>query len=787
MNLVVVESPSKAKTINKYLGNEYKVISSVGHIIDLPKSKLGVDVEKNYAPQYETIKGKEKVIKELKSNAKNADKIMLATDPDREGEAISWHISNALKSTKKPLERIVFHEITKPAILEAIKHPRNIDQNLVDAQQARRVLDRLVGYKLSPLLWKKIRFGLSAGRVQSVALRLIVDREMERRAFKADEYWSVSVVPSQSKNSKVKIQNFQADDENKIKFEEGDFVLELKKINGKSIKLDAVIPSEVEGSDSSKRKEPSKQDNNFILNSKEAFELVAKFLEANGMAIEDLKVKQVTKRPSPPFTTSTFQQSAVNTLGMTSKSAMRSAQKLYEAGLISYMRTDSLYLSETAISSARQAIKTKHGDKYLPEKPNYYKTHSKSAQEAHEAIRPTDFSVDSSSLPKNMGAQEQKVYSLIYRRALASQMSPALFTQKTIVAVCHPELDSGSDSSRPIDTKSATKNQMPKQVRHDISELELSATAQKCDFDGWMKLYKINENHKLLKILEEIKVGSELFPGDIYGFQHFTQPPARYTEASLIKALEKYGIGRPSTYATIMSVIQQRDYTGKEGKYFYPTDTGIVVTNLLKQHFPQIVDIDFTANMETDLDNVADGKIKWQPMIGEFFIPFEKNIEKKDKEINKEDIVVLGPSDEKCPECGKPMVKKLGKYGAFLSCSNFPECKGMKSIETDEEGDAESVEEFLKDYKPAPKTDDGRDFLLKRGRYGQFWAHPDYPKVKDARPLEYTDEYITKTYGKPPKAKDGKKMVLRKGKFGFFWAHPDYPEVKELQKAKKIK
>lgn len=784
MNLVVVESPSKAKTINKYLGNEYKVISSVGHIIDLPKSKLGVDVEKNYAPQYETIKGKEKVIKELKSNAKNADKIMLATDPDREGEAISWHISNALKSTKKPLERIVFHEITKPAILEAIKHPRNIDQNLVDAQQARRVLDRLVGYKLSPLLWKKIRFGLSAGRVQSVALRLIVDREMERRAFKADEYWSVSVVPTQSENSKVKIQNFQADDENKIKFEEGDFVLELKKINGKSIKIGTVIPASegMPGSRSNRdERDPGlsgkaeNRDDNFVLNSKEAFELVAKFLEANGMSIADLKVKQVTKRPNPPFTTSTFQQSAVNTLGMTSKSAMRSAQKLYEAGLISYMRTDSLYLSETAISSARQAIKTKHGDKYLPEKPNYYKTHSKSAQEAHEAIRPTDFSVDASALPKNMGAQEQKVYSLIYRRALASQMSPALFTQKTIVAKSSPETLNLKPESKELQDST-----------YKIHDLELSATAQKCDFDGWMKLYKINENEKLLKILEEIKVGSKIFPGDIYGFQHFTQPPARYTEASLIKALEKYGIGRPSTYATIMSVIQQRDYTGKEGKYFYPTDTGIVVTNLLKQHFPQIVDIDFTANMETDLDNVAEGKIKWQPMIGEFFIPFEKNIERKDKEINKEDIVVLGPSDEKCPECGKPMVKKLGKYGAFLSCSNFPECKGMKSIETDEEGDAESVEEFLKDYKPAPKTDDGRDFLLKRGRYGQFWAHPDYPKVKDARPLEYTDEYITKTYGKPPKAKDGKKMVLRKGKFGFFWAHPNYPEVKELQKAKKI-
>ena len=777
MNLVIVESPSKAKTINKYLGSDYKVLSSVGHIIDLPKSKLGVDLEHNYLPQYQTIVGKEKVIKELKANAKKADKIMLATDPDREGEAISWHISNVLKSTKKPLERIVFHEITKGAILEAIKHPRSIDQNLVDAQQARRVLDRLVGYKLSPLLWKKIRFGLSAGRVQSVALRLIVDREMERRAFKSDEYWSVSVVPAQSQNSKVKIQKVLLEEENKPKFEDGAFVLELKKINGKSIKVEStdVIPvseGTPESSQSRDQRDSRLRGNDkvgFVLNSNEAFELVAKFLEANGMSIEDLKIKQVTKRPNPPFTTSTFQQAAVNVLGMTSKSAMRSAQKLYEAGLITYMRTDSLNLSQTAIDSARAVIKSKHGAKYLPEKPNYYRTSSKSAQEAHEAIRPTDFST--SSVPKNMSIYEQKVYDLIYRRAMASQMSPALFTQKTIIA-----------KSTINNVQSSIEDR-----RLKIEDLELSATAQKCDFDGWMKLYKINENEKLLKILESVKVGSELFAEEIYGFQHFTQPPARYTEASLIKALEKYGIGRPSTYATIMSVIQTRDYTGKEGKYFYPTDTGIVVTNLLKQHFSQIVDIDFTANMENDLDNVAGGKIKWQPMIGEFFIPFLKNIETKDKEIKKDDIVILGPSDEKCPECGKPMVKKLGKYGAFLSCTNFPECKGMKSIETNEEGAAENTEEFLKDYKPAPKTDDGRDFLLKKGRYGQFWAHPDYPKVKDARPLEFTDEYLLENYGEAPVASDGKKMVIRKGKFGFFWAHPDYPEVKELQKAKKTK
>jgi DNA topoisomerase-1 len=761
MNLVVVESPSKAKTINKYLGKDYHVISSFGHIIDLPKSKIGVDIEKTFEPQYETIKGKEKVIKQLRSEAKKADKILLATDPDREGEAISWHISNVLKSTKKPLERIVFHEITKPAVIAAIEKPRQLDLNLVNAQQARRVLDRLVGYKLSPLLWKKIRFGLSAGRVQSVALRLIVDRELERQAFKAKEYWTVSILPA-SNQTDPKAEIIKSADENKPKFEESDFILELKKVNGKIVKK----PVDDNDSDSNTTKQ-SKEERYHIINSEKEFLELFNFIKQNSIKVDDLKIKQVTKRPLPPFTTSTFQQSAVNTLGMTSKSAMRSAQKLYEAGLITYMRTDSLYFSEIAIQNARKEISSTYGAKYLPEKPNYYKNPSKSAQEAHEAIRPTDFSVI--EIPKNMSASEQKVYNLIYRRALASQMSPAQFTQKTIIA-----------SSSAITPTS------------DINALEFSATAQKCDFDGWMKLYKINENHQLLKTIESIEKGSYINPKTVYGYEHFTQPPARYTEASLIKALEKFGIGRPSTYATIMNVIQQRDYVEKDGKYFFPTDTGFVVIKLLKQHFSQIVDIDFTANMETDLDHIATGKIDWKPMIKEFFIPFEKNISIKDKEINKEDLVILGESTVKCPECGKKMQKKLGKYGPFLSCSDFPKCKGMLSIEEDPEeakklGDKiTSKEDLLKDHKPAPKTEDGRDFLLKKGRFGQFWAHPDYPKVKDARPLEFTDEYLLKTYGKAPKASDGKKMVLRKGKYGFFWAHPDYPEVKELQKAKKL-
>jgi DNA topoisomerase-1 len=741
MKLVIVESPSKAKTINKYLGNDYHVISSVGHIIDLPKSKLGVDTEHNYKPQYEVIKGKEKVIKELKANAKKATEILLATDPDREGEAISWHIANTLGKTNPHMQRIVFHEITKPAILEALKHPRAIDQNLVDAQQARRVLDRLVGYKLSPLLWKKIRFGLSAGRVQSVALRLIVDREMECRAFKPEEYWSVAVVPTEDSKKKAKIVKTLSEDE-KPKTDEGAFILDLKKINGKAAEIGTT----------------------------KEFDKVSDILTKDELKIESVSEKTITRRPNPPFTTSTFQQAAVNVLGMTSKNAMRSAQKLYENGLITYMRTDSLYISNSAIDAARKVAEKKYGKKFVPEKPNYYKNSSKSAQEAHEAIRPTSFDV--TQVDKKLSVYEQKVYDLIHRRALASQMSPAQFLQKTVSA--HVE----------------SKNEKVKSKKEGgIETLDLSSTARKCTFEGWMTLYKISENKALIKILDDIKEGSILYSDEIHGVQHFTEPPARYTEASLIKALEKHGIGRPSTYATIVSVIMQRDYVEKDGKYFFPTDTGIVVTNMLKTHFKDIVDIDFTAEMEGDLDRVAEGKVKWQPMIASFFVPFEQNIAKKDKEIKKDDLVILGESDEKCPICGKEMVKKLGRFGPFLSCIDFPKCKGMAAIEgagSEAAPDSHS-EEFLKKYKAAPKTDDGRDYLLKKGRFGEFWAHPDYPKVKDIKSLEFTDQMIVEMFGKAPKASDGKTMILRKGKFGYFWSHPDYPEVKELQKAKMIK
>ncbi|GIW57514.1 MAG: DNA topoisomerase 1 [Candidatus Dojkabacteria bacterium] len=597
MHLVIVESPSKAKTINKYLGKEYKVISSVGHIVDLPKSKLGVDVTNNYEPMYQVIKGKESVIEEIRKLTRESDNVILATDPDREGEAIAWHIKNLIIGLNKEVKRIVFHEITEPAILKAIQNPRDIDQNLVDAQQARRILDRLVGYSLSPLLWKKIRYGLSAGRVQSVALRLIVDRELERQNFKSEEYWSCYVLPSYNYVDSSSVKAFYSD-QSRPSIDEGTFLLTLKKINGKTAKI----------------------------RNHEEFENISRLISQNTLKVLRISKKEVVKKPNPPFTTATFQQAAVNVLGMSAKSAMRSAQKLYENGLITYMRTDSVYMSDVAINASRKLIHELYGDPYLPDKARQFKNKAKLAQEAHEAIRPTDFGVR--TLPKTFSTQDQKVYDLIYRRALASQMREAVFSQKTVVALSEV---------------------------HDeqIQTLEFSATATKCEFDGWLKLYDNGKDAKTLEVLDKIANNAVLYPHEVWGYQHFTQPPARYTEASLIKDLEKYGVGRPSTYATILSVIMERDYVKKDGKYLCPTETGIVVVNMLKQHFNEIVDIEFTARMEDRLDDIAAGKIGWQPMIDQFFRPFKDKLDQKEKEINKEDLVILGPSNETCDLCGK--------------------------------------------------------------------------------------------------------------------------------------
>lgn len=732
MKLVVVESPAKAKTIEKYLGKDYKVIASKGHIVDLPKSELGIDVDKKYKPKY--VVTKPAALKAIKDLFKKADGLILAVDRDREGEAIGWHIAKKLKLINDKgdiidrdlsLERIVFTEITESAIQEAIKTPREVDMNLVNAQQARRVLDRLVGYKLSPLLWKKIRFGLSAGRVQSVALRLIVDRELERDAFKADEFWVVNALLDTKKTSKQSRTEYNMSEDDSYEFPENLLKFELTKIDKKKIDL-------------SKKKD---------------VESIVTKLEQAKWIISDLESKEVKRSPSAPFTTSTMQQAASSRFGWSAKATMRIAQKLYEAGHITYMRTDSKHLADSAVKDARNVIGKKYGTQNLPSGPKQYENKAKNIQEAHEAIRPTSFSKEVGGF-KKMAEQDKKLYQLIWQRALASQMENAKL-EKTKAII-------------------------------DIEGCTFQVIGQRIIFKGFLEVYtqKVSEN-----ILPKLAIGQELYLDTLLGQQKFTQPPARYSEASLIKALEAFGIGRPSTYAPTISTILSRKYIENENKQLVPTDTGKVVTKLLVANFPDIVDTGFTAGVEEDLDKIAEGKEDWKKMIDAFYKPFIKNIEEKDEELKRQDYTVLGPSDEKCHLCKKKMVVKLGRYGRFLSCSDFPECKGMKSVDgkTAEDIAAEAKsEKFLSVYQPSPKTDDGRDYILKTGRYGKFWAHPDYPKIKDAKPLEYNKEIFKEIYGTTPKTKDGKKkMILRKGRFGEFWAHPDYPEKKEVIRLKK--
>ncbi len=724
--LVIVESPAKVKTISKYLGKDYRVKASMGHFVDLPKKELGVDIDKKYSPKY--VITKRKVMKELKDAFKDADTLVIASDPDREGEAIGWHVAQRLKvinkngkkvSKDKDIKRIVFTSITKEAIEDAIKNPREIDIDLVDAQQARRILDRLVGYKLSPLIWKKIRYGLSAGRVQSVAVRLIVEREEEIEKFKAEEYWLVfgDVDTKEKKlNVKYKLNDDEDYDFKSIKFE-------LSKISGK--KPSVKTRSEVEK--------------------------IIEEVRGKSWEISEYDIKDAFRYARPPFITSTLQQTAANKFGYSAKKTMSIAQKLYEAGHITYMRTDSLHIAPQIRKMIRNYIEKEHGQKYLNTKDVTFKTKSKNAQEAHEAIRVTK--IDKNSNELKLKEEYKKLYDLIRARTIATQMAPAKLESINIGV--------------------------------DIQKYTFTATGQRIIFDGFLKVYpeKVAEN-----ILPEMEKGQTLYPRLLLGEQRFTKPPARYTEATLIKTLEKFEVGRPSTYASILSTIISRKYVEKEGRYLIPTTTGRVVDKLLVKYFKDIVDVGFTAEMEESLDEVAAGKKDWVKVIGEFYGPFIKDIEKGEKNISKEEFVIVGKSDEKCPECGSKMVQKLGRYGVFLSCSKFPKCKGMKSLDGETKEDIQAKaksKEFLATYEPAPKTEDGKDYLLKKGRYGEFWAHPDYPKVKDIKSLKLLPEKFKEVYGEPPKTDDGKDYLLKRGRFGEFWAHPDYPKVKDIIKVKK--
>jgi DNA topoisomerase-1 len=611
MQLVIVESPTKAKTISKFLGKEYVIESSFGHIRDLPKSKMGIDTEKNFEPEYIIPTKARKNVTKLKKLAEKADNIILATDEDREGEAIAWHLISALELKKGPAGRIVFHEITKSAIEEALKTPRELDMNLVDAQQARRILDRLVGYKLSPFLWKKVAKGLSAGRVQSVALRLIVEKEREIKAFKPEEYWTIDALLSRL-------------DDMPVSEEEAHKIInaKLNKINGKVLgKLD-------------------------IKNKKEA-DTITKNLKDAKYVVADVVKKEIKKNTPKPFTTSTLQQTANSMLGFSAKQTMVVAQQLYEQGFITYMRTDSFFMADKFLHDAHDYLKKELGDEYALSAPRKFKTKAKGAQEAHEAIRPTEASNTPEKLKKLTDAQN-KLYRLIWQRSIATQMPEAIFDATTL----------------DIDAKN--------------TEYQFRATGQVKKFDGFLKIYP--DKSKELE-LPNVKKDETLELHRLNKEEHFTKPPARYSDATLVKVLESYGIGRPSTYSPTISTIIARNYVNRDdNKRFFPTDIAFVVNDILVAHFPRIVDFEFTAQMETDFDKIAEGAKRWQPVIKDFYEPFNENLETKYNELNKEDIMPEEKSNEKCDKCGEPMIIKTGRYGKFLACSGFPDCKNIKSL-----------------------------------------------------------------------------------------------------------
>jgi DNA topoisomerase I len=608
--LVIVESPAKAKTIERYLGNKYKVKASMGHVRDLPRSQMGVDVESNFEPKYITIRGKGPVLKELKTAAKKAKKIYLAADPDREGEAIAWHLAHSLDVDITSDCRVVFNEITKEAIKESFKHPRPINMDLVDAQQARRILDRLVGYNISPLLWKKVKKGLSAGRVQSVAVRLIIDREKEIQAFIPEEYWT---------------------------------------IDGELLKGKDHFNSQFYGLVNKGKAE---------LSSKEDVEAILKQMEGDKFKVISVTKKERKRNPSPAFITSSLQQEAARKLNFRAKKTMMLAQQLYEGielgssgtvGLITYMRTDSTRISEIAQAEAAEYIRKEYGENYLKEEQRKEKKQS-NAQDAHEAIRPTSTLREPNSVKQFLSRDQFRLYKLIWERFLASQMAQAVMDTMSV------DLQNGNVIFR--------------------------ATGSKIKFPGFMKLYVEGTDDQVEerdKMLPDLKEGDEVFKKDIEPKQHFTQPPPRYTEARLVRTLEELGIGRPSTYAPTLDTIQKRGYVALDNKRFIPTELGEIIHELILEFFPDVLDVEFTAKMEQELDNVEDGKVRWVEIIDGFYQDFAKHLEIAEKEMQSVEIKDE-PAGEDCELCSSQMVFKMGRYGKFMACSNFPDCRNTKAI-----------------------------------------------------------------------------------------------------------
>ena len=622
--LVIVESPAKATTIKKILGSKYKIEASMGHVRDLPKSQLGIDVDNNFEPKYINIRGKADLIKKLKTEAKNAKKVYLATDPDREGEAIAWHLAYLLDIDDSSKCRIAFNEITKQGIQTAIKEPRKLDKDLIDAQQARRALDRIVGYKISPLLWKKVKKGLSAGRVQSVAVRLIVDREEEIESFNPEEYWSLDAKLKDDKSRKMILSKFYGTKDGKIE-----------------------------------------------ITSEEQMNQILKELDTKEYIVDSIKLGEKKRNPAPPFITSTLQQEASRKLGFAIKRTMSIAQGLYESGLITYMRTDSTRISEEARSMAKTQILKLYGEEYYENR--YYKT-KKDAQDAHEAIRPTHLEMLPSEVKEKYSPDQYKLYKLIYDRLLASQMTSAIYDTMAVDIIAGNYI--------------------------------FKSNGSKIRFSGFMTLYVEGNDTELEEkdvILPALEVGQKLKFTSLLPEQHFTEPPPRYTEASLVKALEEKEIGRPSTYAPTITNIMDRKYIEKEKKVLHPTELGRIVNSVMREYFKDVIDVKFTAQMEEKLDDVAEGKVEWKNILEDFYKPFAENLADVEQKLEK--IVIQDEvSDVPCEKCGKMMVVKIGRYGKFLACPGFPECRNIKPI----------VQKL--DIK-CPKC--GGDILIKRSKRGK--------------------------------------------------------------------
>ena len=719
-NLVIVESPAKAKTLEKYLGRDFQVKASVGHVVDLPKSKLGVDIKKDFTPDFHVIQTKKKVIEELKKAAKGKENIYLASDPDREGEAIAWHIADQVAKSHKRVHRVLINEITKKAVQEAIANPQELDRDKFDAQVARRVLDRLVGYKISPLLWSKVRRGLSAGRVQSVAVRLVCEREKDVRAFEPVEYWSLTAALEGRLPPAFKAKLVQ---------------WKGQKVDNKKFRLE---------------NEPSVRE-------------IVQSLDGAPWVIGAVEKKERRRYPTPPFVTSKLQQEAARKLGFQPKRTMQLAQHLYEGvelgsegsvGLITYMRTDSTRISADALNAVREHIQSQYGKSYLPSKPNTFRS-KKGAQDAHEAIRPTSLEFAPERVRRYLRRDLFQLYSLIWDRFVASQMVPAVYDQ--------------------------TAFEIP------VRDANFRATGQQVKFDGFMKLYtegrderaappngdeeENNGQEDIDGVLPNLQTGDELKLLAMEPRQHFTQPPPRYTQASLIKELDERGIGRPSTYAAIISNILDREYVSQnESRQLVPTDLGFLVTDLLVESFPDILNVEFTASMEDELDRIEDGKEKWTKAMKRFYTPFARDLKKAEKEmrdVKRQEV----PTDIACEKCGALMVVKWGRNGEFLACPKYPECKNTKNFKRSNEGEIEVVAEA--EVGEACEQC-GRPMLLRFGKFGKFLGCSGYPECKNIQPLEKPVDLGVKC----PECKEGN-LKERKSRWGkIFYGCDKYPDCK---------